>query len=56
MKFDNIIHRQIRDIFIIPHADTAEQIWDILYKAADWIVDGFDRGSYFNAAQNVNVI
>jgi len=41
MKFDNIIHRRIGDT---------------LYEAADWIVDGFDRGSYFNAARDGLVI
>eukprot|EP00092_Neocalanus_flemingeri_P061551 GFUD01074035.1.p1 GENE.GFUD01074035.1~~GFUD01074035.1.p1 ORF type:complete len:141 (+),score=42.70 GFUD01074035.1:59-481(+) len=41
MRFDNIIHRQIGDT---------------LYEAADWIVDGFDRGSYFNAAKDGRVI
>merc|ERR1719186_2004637 len=41
MRFDNIIHRQIGDT---------------LYEAADWIVDGFDRGSYFNAAKDGKVI
>eukprot|EP00092_Neocalanus_flemingeri_P016728 GFUD01018091.1.p2 GENE.GFUD01018091.1~~GFUD01018091.1.p2 ORF type:complete len:172 (+),score=51.87 GFUD01018091.1:54-569(+) len=41
MRFANIIHRQIGDT---------------LYEAADWIVDGFDRGSYFNAARDGKVI
>ena len=41
MRFENIIHRQIGDI---------------LYEAADWVVDGFDRGSYFNAARDGLVI
>ena len=56
MQFDNIIHRQVRDIFIVAHVDIADQIGDILYEAADWIVDGYDRGSYFNAAQDGQVI
>ena len=56
MQFDNIIHRQVRDIFIVAHVDIDAQIGDILYEAADWIVDGYDRGSYFNAAQDGQVI
>ena len=32
------------------------QIGDILFEAADWIIEGFDRGAYFNAAQNGKVI
>ena len=56
MQFDNIIHRQVKDILIGTHVNIAEQIGDILYEAADWIVDGYDRGSYFNAAQDGQVI
>merc|ERR1712062_573273 len=40
MAFDNIIHREV---------DGA------LYEAADWIVEGFGRGTYFNTAKNGRV-
>ena len=56
MQFDNIIHRQVRDLIINAHNDIPEQIGDTLYEAADWIVDGYDRGSYFNAAMDGKVI
>ena len=56
MKFDNIIHRQVRDAIGDDDVDISDQIGDILYEAADWIVDGFDRGSYFNAAKDGKVI
>ena len=41
MVFDSIIHREINGF---------------LYEAADWIVEGFARGSYFNTARNGRVI
>ena len=56
IQFDNIIHRQVRDLIINAHNDIPEQIGDTLYEAADWIVDGYDRGSYFNAAKDGKVI
>ena len=56
MRFDNIIHRQVREVFGDDDDNIYAQIGDTLYEAADWIVDGFDRGSYFNAAKDGKVI
>eukprot|EP00092_Neocalanus_flemingeri_P004532 GFUD01004882.1.p1 GENE.GFUD01004882.1~~GFUD01004882.1.p1 ORF type:complete len:231 (+),score=59.34 GFUD01004882.1:92-784(+) len=33
-----------------------KQVGDTLYEAADWIVAGYDRGSYLNAAKEGKVI
>ena len=52
MKFANIIHRQVRDMVGDDDDNISTQIGDTLYEAADWIVDGFDRGSYLNAAKD----
>ena len=53
MRFDNIIHRQVRFMIDYDDVDISTQIGEILYEAADWIVDGFDRGSYFDAAKDL---
>eukprot|EP00090_Calanus_glacialis_P030795 TRINITY_DN50050_c0_g1_i1.p1 TRINITY_DN50050_c0_g1~~TRINITY_DN50050_c0_g1_i1.p1 ORF type:complete len:161 (-),score=26.16 TRINITY_DN50050_c0_g1_i1:66-503(-) len=37
MRFDNIIHREINGTY---------------YEAADWIVDGYDRGVYWLCAKD----
>merc|ERR1712029_958241 len=41
MRFANIIHRTINDV---------------TFEAAEWIVDGYDRGVYFNSAQGGKLI
>merc|ERR1711892_1055846 len=41
MKFDNIIQRQIGDT---------------LYEVGDWIVEGFDRGSFIHGAREGRVV
>ena len=59
MRFDNIIHRQVRSEYIASDEDVDDnsaQVGDTTYEAADWIVEGFDRGSYFNAARGGKVI
>ena len=59
MRFDNIIHRQVRYEYIASDEDVDDnsaQVGDTTYEAADWIVEGFDRGSYFNAARGGKVI
>ena len=32
------------------------QINDVTFEAAEWIVDGYDRGVYFNSAQGGKLI
>ena len=56
MKHVNIIHRQVRDVIGDDDVIISVQIGDTLCEAADWIVDGFDRGSYFIAAKDGKVI
>ena len=41
MSFDSIIHREVDGV---------------LYEAADWIIDGYQRGAYFNNAKNGKVV
>jgi hypothetical protein len=41
MAFDSIIHKEIDGT---------------LFEAADWIIDGYARGSYFNNARNGKVL
>merc|ERR1712117_561257 len=41
MRFESIIHRTVGET---------------TYEAAEWIVDGYDRGVYFNAAKNGKMI
>jgi len=41
MRFANIIHRTINDV---------------TFEAAEWIVDGYDRGVYFNSAQGGKLV
>ena len=32
------------------------QIGDTIYEAAEWIVDGYDKGVYMNSAQREKLI
>ena len=39
-------------LIFLEEIKTLEEIDGLLYEAADWITDGFQRGSYFNSAKN----
>ena len=41
MRFPNIIHREVDGTY---------------YESADWVVDGYDRGSYWRCARNGTIL
>ena len=57
MRFDNIIHRTVCKIETkIEVNKIPVQIGDTIYEAAEWIVDGYDKGVYMNSAQRGKLI